>query len=369
MAPSCKTGAILDTAAVSNNNKYQEGAFVSADDNFDQVYGLLRQVTILAVVSDFLESKGLPHSASSWDSTAEKRLLPAIEAQALSIEELVDLLAGVEESGRQHVFLYSMSAKSARTVIDQERVLGVMRAQGLEALIGHRRVLDKPDKPTFVDVRWEQGIGGLALVIKLVKKRFSRQKISSEKAGTIETVRYEHKEERAVSLLKVHSGGLVEVRIGSQSSSSQYRAELDEFWEMVGPFLSEDQVNLVSLGVAKSRMWDERAQLADVLAFTSSTLTNDQGTALTATSRRKDGNLSCDEGASFSLNGFKERKGYCESSNVWFLPKDGGPIRNLHVLLGGELHEFAITVHCHKHEYDYVLAKIREFNRKVPGRS
>lgn len=58
-----------------------------------------------------------------------------------------------------------------------------------------------------------------------------------------------------------------------------------------------------------------------------------------------------------------EVDGYCSSSNVWFLEGPSGiPSKKIHVLLSGEMHEFAITMHCRKADYDYVIGKIRFLN-------
>jgi hypothetical protein len=59
---------------------------------------LLRQTSSLTIVSEFLKVKGLTHSASSWDDMVDKRLVPAIKAKKILIQDLIELLRNVENT-------------------------------------------------------------------------------------------------------------------------------------------------------------------------------------------------------------------------------------------------------------------------------
>src|SRR5258708_4892986 len=76
----------------------------------DSIFELLRPATSLVVVSDFLKSKNLRFSATSWEEMKEKRIIPAIRQQKISLTDLKKLLSEVEEFGRSHIFLYRAPA-------------------------------------------------------------------------------------------------------------------------------------------------------------------------------------------------------------------------------------------------------------------
>jgi hypothetical protein len=57
----------------------------------------METVTSLSVVGEFLKSKELHHSAGSWQDLLDKRIIPALRAQQITLKELNQLLAEVEE--------------------------------------------------------------------------------------------------------------------------------------------------------------------------------------------------------------------------------------------------------------------------------
>ena len=59
----------------------------------------LQSVTSLSVVSEFLKSKGVPHSAGSWEEMHEKRIAPSLHSKKITLPELVHLLGEAEELG------------------------------------------------------------------------------------------------------------------------------------------------------------------------------------------------------------------------------------------------------------------------------
>ena len=74
--------------------------------------------------------------------------------------------------------------------------------------------------------------------------------------------------------------------------------------------------------------------------------------------------LADDDGTTSSLDAFLDHEAYCEEQNVWFKELPGGlPGRDIHVLLKGQINEFALTARCDRSEFDYVLNEIRILNK------
>jgi hypothetical protein len=86
------------------------------------VMQLLPCVTSLSVVSEFLKSKGVPHSAGSWEEMHEKRIVPSLHSKKITLPELIHLLGEAEEFGRCHVFLYSAKKNDVEKCMRQDHI-------------------------------------------------------------------------------------------------------------------------------------------------------------------------------------------------------------------------------------------------------
>lgn len=329
-----------------------------------QIVNILRQVTSLEVVSDFLKSNGIKHSAGSWDAILNKRILPATKGKnpQLTISQLIGLLRDSEECGRQHTFLYKTTDDKAAQLLDSERLHAVLESMGVGHLLHAPLLLDQPEKLTFSDVRYEEESN--SLIVKLIETRIRQKSLGEKIVGNILTKRYELKKERAVHVFKLHPDGLLELRIGSHSNSSDYKQDINHLWTLIAEIFPNSYFRDWSISALKDKLWEERGDLTDVVKFTNSTLRNDNGTVLQASCGSSDYDLIDDVGATSSLDEFMEYDAYCDASNIWFKQQENGiPSKDIHVLLPSARNEFAVTAHCARADYEYVLKKIRELNQ------
>jgi hypothetical protein len=332
---------------------------------------LLRQTSSLAIVSEFLKAKGLTHSASSWDEMENKRIIPAINSKRLNIQDLIELLRNVEEYGHQHVFLYKcIDPSDAAILMGQERVNSIMSKCGLADLIKSPKVLDQPQSPEISDIRLEPVSSEKAhqFIIKIIETRKTEELISESEnsKGDILTKRWKIKKERAINLFKLNSDGLLELRITSQSNSARYKSKVDMMWNIVEDFLPKDKFKEISLSNAKKTLWNDRNSLQDKIRFSDVTLKNDTGNTIKAATGSPVSSLYEDAGINSSMEAFVAHDAYCDSHNVWFKitsESDQDKSREIHVLLSGEVNEFAITANCSSQEYEYVYDQLRNFNK------
>ncbi len=324
---------------------------------------ILREVTSLQVVSDFLKDKGLMHSASKWDDMLEKRIYPYVTGRSpkLTIQDLIQLLRDSEESGRQHVFLYKTSKEMATKLLDSAHLHSALDSMGIKDLLNEPKILDQPKDATFSDVRIDSNPP--TLVIKRIETRISQKPLGEKIVGDVLTKRYALKRERAVNVIRLHADGLLEVKIGSHSNTSNYKNDIHSFLSTVKPIIPFENFREIPLSNLKDRLWNDRTSLSEIVKFSHSTLRNDKGTVLQAACGSIDYDLIEDEGATSSLDKFIDHDAFCDSSNIWFKKQESGvPTKDIHVLLSGESNEFALTIHCAKEDYEYVLSKIRELN-------
>lgn len=323
------------------------------------IVSLLEKTTTKEVVCDFLKAKGLSFSGT-WSDILEKRILPAFAENKVSLQELINLLSGAEETGRQHILLYQLPANVLKE-LSREEIEQKVRHTEFNSLLSNPKVIDKPDQLTVSDIRWDSG----SLVVKAISKRTRHIPLGEKIEDNRLIKEYQIEESRAISLLKVHSDGLCEVRISSKSTASRYSEEVLDFLRALRPFISWERITSFPLNLqnAKSTLWENRKDLSGVVRFSDATLHNGRSTMRVASGDRED-DLLQDELVANSVEQFSGDSVYCDTNNVFFQTVEGQktPSKEIHVLMSGELNEFVVTASCGQRDYDYVLRKILGFN-------
>ncbi|MGF6901877.1 hypothetical protein [Paraburkholderia sp. GAS348] len=339
-----------------------------ADDLNDtkRIAELIREATSLPVVSAFLKKRGLTSSAGTWDDMLSKRLIPAVEKGELSNEELSNLLRSVEECGRQHVFLYFCTKARAAELIDRKRVAQAAKKKKCEHLLDGPQALAKPAAPELVDIRWDSAKIDLSLTIKEVETRTYQKYIGTKPYGDELHKIYAKVQERAVNLVRLHHDGLLELRIAAHANSTKYEADVVRFWNHVAEFIPKHDFKEMSLSTAKDRLWGERAELTETIRYTDSTIRNEAGNLLRGATGNIGSDLLADAAVSQSLDYLLDHDAaaYCEGANIWF-KETSGLSTDVHVLLGGEVNEYALPASCTEEDYQYVLDRLRGLNRRV----
>ncbi|MFM0732828.1 hypothetical protein PQQ52_20340 [Paraburkholderia sediminicola] len=327
---------------------------------------LIQEATSLTVVSTFLKSKGLTSSAGTWNDMLNKRLIPAVQEGHLSNADLVNLLRSVEECGRQHVFLYFCPKARAAELMDRKRVAQVASKLGVSDLLTAARATAKPEHPELVDIRWETAKVDLSFTIKAVEIREHQKYIGTKPFGNELHKIYAKVQERAVNLAKLHRNGLLEVRVAAHANSTKYEVDIRRFWNQVTQFLPPTDFTELSLSVAKDRLWAERAELSAAVRYTDSTIRDEAGNVLRGATGSEGSDLVTDVAVSQSLDYLlsHDAAAYCEGANIWF-KETTGLSTDVHVLLGGEVNEFALPASCTAEDYQYVLDQLRSLNRRV----
>lgn len=325
---------------------------------------LLEQATSLRVVSEFLKSRDLHHSAGSWVQMRDSRLIPAVESGAISNQDLESLVAESEEYGRQHVFLYTCSPDDAAKLIDRAKVTEELERRGLEKLLQETKVVENPVGLEIVDVRWDTADVDYRLIIKEVELKTHHKLIGTKEDGDKFYKEYQVIRERAVNVVRLHIDGLLEVRIASHRNSSRYESDLFNLFDRLSGLLDPACFTELSITDAKNYIWSERKELKDSIRYVHSTIRNSAGNLLQGASGGKGADLNEDDAVSSSLDALQktDHAAYCDSTNIYFKAGDGMSAET-HVMLSGEINEFAIPANCTKADYEHVLGKIRHFNR------
>jgi hypothetical protein len=340
-----------------------EGVPETTIEKATRILKLMEPVTSLPVLSEFLKSKGLHFSAGSWTELLEKRIIPGFRARKITLEELNQLLADVEEFGRSHTFLFSTPKNAAARLMDREHLERTCHRLGNATVLRDVIIEEQPEKPTITQIREESHDGRRSWVFKVVEKREEKTFVGEFIDGDRFRKEWKIGFVRAVNVARLHESGLLEMRIQSHISSSRYDADLKAMWVILGEFLPPTKFSELSLGRAKFRLWQNREATKKKVRFSDSTMRNNIGSKIVASTATENADLFEDSSIGPSLDKFLQHGAYCDSSNIYFRPHDGVINRELHVLLLGRGNEFAITGSCTKNEYDYVLNELRLHNK------
>lgn len=331
------------------------------------IFNLLKQATNQQTVRDFLKSKGVPVSAANWDDLYDKRILPALNELKFSVVDLRTLLQQVEEYGRQHTFLFQCAADRAQALMAPARIRKIAQEEGVEDLLSTPLDLELPDQATIVDIRLFQPDPAkipASLTIKIVEKRMIRTFNSEtiDRAAGVITKNYSFTEKRAVNIATLNHEGLLELRIASQDTQTKYTNLVRELLSKIRKFIPHDGFNWVSLNNAKTKILTDRAKLSDEIRYSNSTARNDLGAVMQISSSSQDDNLSSDDGSMAALDSFLASDGHVTGTNVYVKIPDTDPQREIHLLISGDVNEFAIPVACSAEEYSYVRGKVITLN-------
>ncbi|WVH09101.1 MAG: hypothetical protein EoVTN8_423 [Fluviibacter phosphoraccumulans EoVTN8] len=327
---------------------------------------MLEQTSSLAVVRDFLKSRNTRFSAGSWVEMYEKRVVPAIESFQITNVDLIELLRIAEENGKQHVFLYQCSDEIASWIMDRARVTQKLKDLKLEQLTTTPLILESSDAPCLVDVRWNTADVDLSLIVKEVYTRRSEKFVRNEVTdGWLHKI-YEYQKHRVVNLAKLHRNGLLEIRLASQLTSSNYEYELARFIYHIKDLVPVDKFSDIPLSTARKRIWAERRQLATLIRYSDATIRDDFGNVLKAATGSVESDLNNQKAISDSLDSVltSDTSAYCSGQNIWF-KKSKHLQTDTHVLLNGTHHEFALPANCGMAEYEHVFDQIRQFNKPL----
>jgi hypothetical protein len=128
---------------------------------------------------------------------------------------------------------------------------------------------------------------------------------------------------------------------------------------MLRDFLPNASFSELSLRKAKDKLWDKRDSLKEKIRFSNSTMRNSLGSTIVASTGQETADLFEDASIGPSLDKFLQNGAHCDSSNIWFRPREGVLNREIHVLISGRNNEFAVTANCARKEYEYVLNELR----------
>lgn len=331
---------------------------MSISPDVSRVLELLEQATTLRVISEFLKTRGLPHSANSWRAVAEDRIIPALDNGTINTGDLERLLDEVENYQRAHVFLYRCPPKLASELIAEEHVKAIAKQERLLSVVNRPKYTDVPDVPTITSIRSVTDQGA-SLSVKLVETRIYRDLVSKSESGNRVIEEYEIKKARAVSLFRLSSRGILEVRF-EPHASTDYSVDHDRVWTgSIESFFPRDEFSRFSLTKRRNDLWKKREELSEKLRYGPTRLRTDTGYTMVAGVPSISSNLASHAPSVSAIAQYMEGGGNTEGLNLYFRPiENGTPSAEVHVILSGAPNEIKFASSTTKADYEYVIAEL-----------
>ena len=165
---------------------------------------VLQNQTTLNNVKTLLQSKNVPHSASSWSNMIEERIQPAIADGTLVFDDLVNLVRDAEEHGRKHVRLFRFNEATPgelSSALDAQTVGAWAEARNYPAA-GQYVFSAYPAAPFISEVRLGDIGDPNALVIKVARTEYRRKTGELQEFNGEEVIISRRVPFRAVDVLK-----------------------------------------------------------------------------------------------------------------------------------------------------------------------
>lgn len=328
----------------------------------DTVLELIKRQATLRTFSAFLKESGLP-SSGSWSDLLDRASSAARNGQ-LTQAALVEFLGESEEYGRQHVFLYR--ALGQHEIPSQTKTQSWLDSKGWGAASKAPALVDLPKEPTLTHVRRDPLKGGIALTCKVVETRIYDTLVGTNELGNGRFTReYQREQVRAVNVLRLHHNGVLEARVYSHINGSRdYQQEVDSLIDFFNGLIDRTKYTAVSLGKAKRNLYESRHDLEGVVSFSGARIRNPAGINVTVACGRDQSVFAdgpTDKGVHTMV---KSGHAHHDELNVWWLKQPKGrPTQDVHVLMGGQLNEFAVTQQATRADYEHVFAEVSSFNK------
>jgi hypothetical protein len=351
-------------------NTAQRGRPLTEEVNADLLFSLVKDQGTLEQASRFLRSKGLEYSSDSWEQMIESRLKPSFREGKLTKEDLFTFLAEVEEHGRQHIFIYDLASKKAASELFEPRTL-VARIKAVRGLpdLGKPSLVEKPEQPTIVEIRYDSRTDAKCLVIKIVEERFlSYNKRETKSAGRL-VITYDLRAYRAVHVVRIWDTGRVEIRVYSHREAIDYQPIAESVRSMLAPLVDTRLFRPLHLDNLRDALWkaDRRKEIHKQFVLRNSDHKNAAGNRLRASASAIGTTMFDDADLAASVDRFHSAKSraQCERAGVALKSKSSGGAlsRDVNVLFSGAPNEFTITAKLTRDEYEYVLDAVIHNNK------
>lgn len=334
----------------------------------EELFEVLENQATLDAVRAFLRQKKLSHSASSWTNMINARIAPALLNGSITSDEIIGVIREAEEHGKKHVRLFYFpedSLDELRKAIKQDLVAAWAKEKGYPGT-GEYVFAACPPSPVVSEVRVGDGEDKDALIIKIARTEHRRKRgVLTEIAGR-EVYLADRVPFRAVDVLKIHSSGLVEVRLTPRAEPPiSYAGSANSVLSHINGLIETALIAELSLSTAKDSFSDQQKaqQVIENFELYETQHKNDRGDRIQSSSQAEQGGILTSDVMTKVITQFTvdDPEAYCERVRVSY---QFGKIKRINAILSDDNNEIIFTAGLSRVEYDEVLKAILEVNSK-----
>lgn len=345
---------------------------MTADGELDEALGLVLKMCTTEQIKDVLRMRkddgAVRVSAENKKVLVERNLKEALQAGAVKIETIFDLIRGSEENGAQHIWYYKLKPGLSHLMTPEAVAARLWGRNWKSAIASFPSLLLKNEGYVISDFRqltkkpqdWVLKIYGHTIITHPTGKeepgedgRFWRE--------------YVHVPLRTVILVRWNSPDLLEIRVDRNESRKRVEVWHQVAWEYIRSALIKSQFAEWDLERALRRMvldWDKHS---DLYTFRDAGVM-DKGDAVLAQFQtvKAEGSLLQSQTTISSIKDFVEDGGKLKGLAITWLSQKTALSSDLRVLASlKDSHEVLIGAQCKAEDVDHVTDQFRRFRKAV----
>lgn len=342
----------------------------------EEALGLVKALSTVEQIQKLLRlyktSKDVRVSAENKDTLVDRNLREALEAGAVKVQEVFDLIRSSEENGNQHVFYYKPKTRRIAEGLTYEAIASQLWGAQWEKMVADFPAIRlKPNDYRYSDFRvkpkrleeknpkdWVLKVYGHNLVTRFTGK--------IEQRGQ-NTFWREYVEEplRIVLVARWNYPDLLELRVQRNESRKRVEGWHNKLWEMLKPALVRSQFDEWELAKPMGRLIREQQRNNSIYTFRDASIVDQIGVHATFQMETDQGNLFASIETREAIKGFLDADGNCNGLTITWHPRSNAiPEKDMRTLLGAnDPHEMIALAHCSSEALDYVTNQLRSSSK------
>jgi len=303
-------------------------------------------------------------SAPKKNILIEKNLKTAVEAGAIPLDKVYNLIRESEENGNQHIFYYRRTGQPGTIDEVATRLWGANWQKKMDLPLAELVENDF----IFADLHpWNEALKPFDFVLKIYGHEFIDK--YTDVIKEIGENRFSHEfyreARRMVIVVRWNNPGILEVRIPLTESKKRRMQYLEKTRLMIAPAFPPSEYSPWKLAKARGRMIEEQKKYEKVYRLNHTRVEDEVHNIGTFECHDPQANLFAQQRMVDSVETLIDG-GECTNLRVlWLMGKNPNPSRELHTLIGHnkETNETVIGGYCQSKDVDYVTDQLRYFSK------
>jgi hypothetical protein len=339
------------------------------DEALSLVENLCTTEQIASLLRNHKGNANIRISAENKEDLVRRNLRAAVEANALDVQEIFDLIRSSEENGNQHIFYWRPNNSKMADTLTLEHVASQLWGGNWQRTVSaFPSIRLKPDDYKYSDFRavskrkpkdWILKVYGQKTIVRATGK-------TKPEAPGVFWREFVEESLRIVLAARWNYPDLLEIRVQRNESRRRIEDWHKQVWSMLEPAVVRSQFAEWPLKAPMKRIALEGEKHAKTYEFRDAGVVDKGGDVFASFQTFSDqGNLFKSQQTLEAINSFIKAGGALNGLAVKWLPDPNAePTEELRVLLGTkESNEMVVSGRCTAGDLDYVTDQLRRFSK------